>query len=88
MMPPTRVFDKRFESYDRGRGFIVGAGQSMTNEIMCACEFFYKVWPCYMNLLRSYVPFCYRPLPLPRPLFAIWPEQLISSPLAHDQTFH
>ncbi len=36
-------------------------------------------------LLRNYASFCYRPLPLSRPLFASWPEQLPSCPLAHDQ---
>ncbi len=39
------------------------------------------VWPCYMNPFRSYAPFCYKPLPLPRPPFA-------SCPLAHDRHFH
>ncbi len=35
----------------------------------CVC-----VWSCYMNPFRRYVPFCYRPLPLPRPLLANWHE--------------
>ncbi len=39
------------------------------------------------NLFRSYVPLCHRPLPLPRPLFASWPKQLISCTLAHGQPF-
>ncbi len=55
---------------------------------MKVCVCFYKVWPYYINLFRSYVPFCHRPDPLPRPLFASWPEQLISCPLAYDQPFH
>ncbi len=55
-------------------------------ECLCVCS--YKVWECYMNPFRSHAAFCYRPLPLPRPLFASWPEQLINHPLANDQPFY
>ncbi len=50
----------------------------------CVFVCFYKVWPCYMNLFPRCVSFCYRPLPLPHPLVASWPKQLISWTLAHD----
>ncbi len=52
------------------------------------CVFLYKVWPCFMNLFRSYVCFCHRPLPLPRLLFASLLKQLISCPLNHDQPLY
>ncbi len=41
---------------------------------MCVCVCSYKFWPCYINLLISYAPFCYWPLPLPRPPLANWHE--------------
>ncbi len=39
-------------------------GGASHNQSKCVCVFFYKVWLCYMNLLRSYASFCYRPLHL------------------------
>ncbi len=75
-----RVYNKRLMSCGRWRGLSVRAGQAMK---VCVCVFC-KVWPYYMNLFRSYVSFCYRPFPLPRPLFASWSEQVISDPLVHD----
>ncbi len=38
---------------------------------VCVCVFLFKFWPSNMNPFRSYVPFCFRPLPLPRPLFCL-----------------
>ncbi len=52
----------------------VGASHDQRN-CVCVGVFLYS-----LAMLHE---FCYRPLPLPRPLFANWPEQLIS-PLAHD----
>ncbi len=48
----------------------------MTNEsvcvCVCVCVCVFKFWPCFMNPFGSYERFCYRPLPLPRPLLANW----------------
>ncbi len=73
MMPPcvSAAFNKRLMTYGMWRG-------KPWPVTVYAC--FYKVWLCYMSLFRIYAPFCNRPLPLPRPLFCQWPEQLISCP--------
>ncbi len=71
-MPSTRVYSLRQTADELWKGAELKCGGRVSHD---------------MNLFRSYAPFCYRPLPLPHPLFARWPEQLISCPLAHDQLY-
>ncbi len=67
MMPPTRVYSPR-QMVDELWNVM---GQAMTSESVCVCVCFFKVWPCYNDPFRNYAPLCYRPLPLPRPLFQL-----------------
>ncbi len=50
------------------------------------CEFVFIKFGHVTWIHLEVMHLCYRSLP--RPLFASWPEQLISCPLAYDQLFH
>ncbi len=65
-MPPLRVYSELWE----GAGLKCRDGASH-DQLKWMCVFFCKVWPCYKILLWSCTPFCYRPLPLPRPFLAV-----------------